>query len=348
MQKPVKSGPLWNKLPQLLNLARYRMLSRQQDSVLDYEPLHLSINPLECHVHWASSQTLDESGKRIQLDMETFRFLLEQVPTIRTIEFSCREADPLAMPDLFQLVDYAFRFNGAESTIVTEGWHLASRLSEILSSRLTKLVIPLAAHRPSQYSRMTGRPLQQFVTLKSMIEELAQRKKTENPRLEIELVMRVDVHNYLEIPHMMQFAKNLGCNGIQFENFHSPSLDPKEERTIFSDYRSIIRYLEGLAEIVIPESGLHVSLPIPLERELKENRNCLDAYSTVSVDSELNVSGCSRQLLAHDHQGKIWEEDFFNNPMYQWMRSIHCKDTANGQPLPMIPMACQQCPHNLP
>ena len=348
MQKPVKSGPLWNKLPQLLNLARYRMLSRQQDSVLDYEPLHLHINPLECQPHLNLPQSVPESAEASRLDKETFRFLLEQVPTIRTIEFSCRKADPLEMSDLFRLVDYAYQFNGTESTIVTEGWHLASRMEDILSSRLATLVIPLAAHRPSQYALMSGRPLQHFVTLKNMIEELVLRRKTENPNLEIELVMQVDIHNYQEIPDMIRFAETLGVNGIRFENFYSPELDPRCERTVFTDHRPILRYLEELTHTVLPACTIAVVLPRPLERDMSGHRNCLDAYSTVSVDAELNVSGCSRQLLTHDYQGKIWDEDFFNNPLYQWMRAIHCKDAASDAPKADVPAACQRCPRNLP
>lgn len=331
----------------MLNLARYRMLSRQQDNVLDYEPLHLHINPLECQPHLNHSPKDKEVAEVSRLDKETFRFLLEQVPTIRTIEFSCRKADPLEMPDLFRFVDYAYQFNGTESTVVTEGWHLASRMEDILSSRLATLMIPLAAHRPSQYSLMSGRPLQHFVTLKDMIEELVRRAKTENPTLEIELVMQVDIHNYREIPDMIRFAETLRVNGVRFENFYSPELDPNCERTLFSDHRAILRYLEELAQTVLPASRVTVTLPRPLERDMSQNRNCLDAYTTVSVDAELNVTGCSRQLLAHEHQGKIWDEDFFNNPLYQWMRTIHCKDVGADVKKEDVPPACQRCPRNL-
>lgn len=348
MQKPIKSGPLWNRLPQILNLARYRMLASQGDNVLDYEPLHLHINPLEVTLSTGADQGTGEVAQFTRLDKDSFRFLLDEVPTIRTIEFSCQDSDPLAVPDIFALVDYAYRFNGTESTIISEGWHLASRLSDILASRLAMLIIPLAAHRPSQYSRMTGLPLQHFVTLKSMIEELVQRKKAEGHPLEVELVMQVDVHNYLEIPQMVQFAKNLGVDGIRFENFYSPKLDPKEERTIFSDHQLIVRYLEGLAETVLPEIGITVTLPRPLERNMSQNRNCLDAYSTVSVDMALNVSGCSRQALRYEPLGKVWDEDFFNNPMYQWMRAVHCKEPPVGTLQPEVPAACQRCPRNLP
>lgn len=347
MRKPVKSGPLWNKLPQLLNLARYRMLSPQQDAVLDYEPLHLRVNPLESQSQLALSESEMNEGQPSRLDKETFRFLLEQVPTIRTMEFSCQKADPLETPDLFLWIDYAYQFNGTESTVVTEGWHLASRMSEILNSRLSTLVIPLGSHRPSQYFQMTRRPIQHFVTLKNMIEELVRRKKKENPLLDVELVMRVDIHNYREMPDMIVFAEDMGVQGLRFETFYAPDLDPLLDRTLFSDITPVVRFLEWMTHTVLPVSSISVALPALLDRDMRQHRNCLDAYSTVSVDAELNVSGCSRQLLNYPNQGKIWDENFFNNPMYQWMRAIHCK-TASAEPQQPVPLPCQSCTRNLP
>ncbi|WP_373533131.1 hypothetical protein [Vampirovibrio sp.] len=347
MRKLVKSGLFWNKLPQLLNLARYRMLSTQQEAVLDYEPLHLSINPLETWPQLALSQSTRLETENAKLDKDTFRFLLEQVPSIRTIEFSCQKADPLEMPDLFRLIDYAYQFNGTESTVITEGWHLASRMSDILSSRLSTLVIPLGAHRPSQYFRMTRRPMQHFVTLKNMIEELVRLKKSENPMLDIELVMRVDIHNYREMPEMISFSENLGVNGLRFETYYDPVQDPSLERTLFSDIKPVVRFLEWMRTTVLPVSRLSVELPPLLDRDMREHRHCLDAYSIVSVDAELNVSGCSRHLLTYPTLGKIWDENFFNNPMYQWMRAIHCKNTAS-EIREAVPVACQSCARNLP
>jgi hypothetical protein len=347
MRKPVKSGPFWNRLPQLLNLARYRVLSNQQDAVLDYEPLHLRVNPFELQPQLALSATEMSDEKPSRLDKETFRFLLEQVPSIRTIEFSCQKADPLEMPDLFRWIDYAYQFNGAESTVITEGWYLASRMNDILNSRLSTLVIRIGAHRPSQYFQMTGRPIQHFMTLKNAIEELVWRKKKENPFLDLELVMRVDVHNYREMPDMIVFAENLGVQGLRIESYYAPDLDPLLDRTLFSDMPPVVRFLQWMTQTVLPVSSVSIALPALLDRDMRQHRHCVDAYSTVSVDAELNVSGCSRQLLSYPNQGKIWDENFFNNPMYQWMRAIHCT-TASTEPQQSVPLPCQSCTRNLP
>ncbi len=345
MPKPVKSGPLWNKIPQLLNLARYKMLGKQIESVLDYEPWHLQINPLELQ---SQSLVAGSFGKKsCEWDKQSFRFLLEQVPTVRTVEFACVQADPLALPSLFELIDQAYQFNGAESTVITEGWHLASRISEIVNSRLSRLVIRLAAHRPSQYALMTKRPIQQFVILRDLVAELVRKKREQNSTLNIELSMLVDFHNYEEIPDMIRFAESMGVQGIVLENFYSPVLDPKLDRTLFSDNAEWMRYLDNLKQSVIPKAKVTVTVPKVRERNMKQHRFCVDAYSTVSVDSEMSVSPCSRQLISYSQPGKIWDEDFFNNSMYQWMRSVHCKDKP-AENSPGVPLPCQSCPQNLP
>jgi len=76
-------------------------------------------------------------------------------------------------------------------------------------------------------------------------------------------------------------------------------------------------------------------------------RHCRDAFNTVSVDSEFNVSACSQHQLLYGPLGKIWDEDFFNNPMYQWLRAIFSSNT-DPSIAPEVPLACQACPRNMP
>lgn len=350
MQKPAKSVPFWNRLPQLLNLARYRSVSaaseKRPESRLDYEPIHLCINPLELHPLPGKEQhALSPAEADTQWSADTFQFLLEQVPSVQTVSFFCKQADPLAFPGLFRLIDQAYRFNGAKSTVYSQGWHLTSLMSEIMTSRLDRLVISMQAHRPSQYSLMTGRPLAHFVALRDQVHELVEQKRRSGHPLKIEISMLVDIHNFGEIPDMIRYAETLGISCIHFENLGADNAQTAGPRTIFSDCRPIVNYLEDLARTHLPNAKVKVVLPMIPERVPPQNRYCQDAYSTVSVDAHLNVSGCSRQLLSHEHQGKIWDEDFFNNPMYQWLRSVHCGQQTI-QDLPEVPHPCRNCPNN--
>jgi len=359
-------GLLWNKLPRILNMARSRMRSDLRHGVLDYEPIHLHISPAELNPFLddklasaaalttefalgvtATGQPPAMPGMQPQrLALESFRFLMDQVPAIRTIEFSGRNRDPLENRDLVKMVDYAHKFNGAEITLVTDGLLLQPYTEDLLKSRLHALVIRFQAHRPSAYAAMSGQPLSGFVKILENTEHLLKRKQALKSMLEVELSMMVDIHHYRQIPEMIRFAETLGVDGIRFENYVSPDPAKKSDKTLYSHQANVKQYLDDLKNTVIKSSRLLVTLPVLMDLDMSGHRHCLEAYGTVSVDAEFNVSGCSRQLMLPEKNGKIWEEDFFNNGMYQWLRSIHnAKQEPCNTP---VPLACQSCPRNMP
>ncbi len=369
-----KSGPLWNKLPQLLNLARYRMKPGQRDKLLDYEPIHLHISPSEVHpvvaAMAASSRAHSNTDSGIlqvrpssrpifkEMAIENFKFLMEQVPTVRTIEFSGK-SDPFLNADLIRMVNYAHQFNGAQSIIHTEGFMLNLFADEILKSNLHTLVVHLQADRPSAYSRLTSNPLTRFVTIRDNILRLVKRKRELNGKVNVELNLLVDVHNFRDIPDMIRFAEEMGVDSIRFENYMPSDPSIWSDRTLYNHQQPVVRFLETMRKTLLREVKLtSIMLPLLLDEDMSEHRYCPDPFSTVSVDSEFNVSGCSRQLLYRGRMSKIWDEDFWNNDMYQWLRHVH--QPPNVGPLPTgsvtnapkeqeaVPAPCLRCPKNLP
>lgn len=340
-------------MPQFLNLARYTFQSLQQDNVLDYDPFYLHVTPAEVHplVPKGNAPSRIEAsvscmmGQKIGL--ESFRFLLDQLPSVLSIEFSGQTRDPFENPELLQMVDAAFRFNGAESTIYTDGLLLGHYIDEIVKSRLHTVVINMVAHRPSTYGLMSGKPLSQFVSILKNVEALIERKKFYRSKMAVELRMSVDVHNFQDIPAMIQFAQDLGADGIHFENYVTPDGGEKSDRSLYGHNSHIVQYLKELSQLYKSDENFVIRMPRLLEYDMSEHRHCKDAFNTVSVDSEFNVSACSRHLLLYGPLGKIWDEDFFNNPMYQWLRNIY---STNIDPYfaPDVPLACQGCPRNLP
>jgi hypothetical protein len=63
------------------------------------------------------------------------------------------------------------------------------------------------------------------------------------------------------------------------------------------------------------------------------------------VDVDMNVSGCPRQLVFNGKVGKIWDEDFWNNEMYKWLRNVHGSGIS-GNKQADVPKACLTCPNN--
>lgn len=377
-----KGSPFWNKLPRILNLARTRLQLDLGNEVLDYEPIHLHINPAELHplavsrpdvpaitegfspftgqVRMSMPAFGQTEGVNLptevpapslpamqKLALENFRFLMDQVPAVRTIEFSGKDRDPLENPDLPKMVDYAGRFNGAESTVYTDGLLLGRYTDDLLKCRLHTLVIRMHSHRPSLYALMTNQPLQQFVQIRDNVERLLARKRELKSLLEIELLMTVDIHNYREIPEMIRFCESLGVDGIRFENYLSPEPGKPSDRTLYRHQPNVMKFLDGLKRNELKSTRLMVALPVPLDLDMSAHRNCREAYGTVSVDAEFNVSGCSRQLLPLPAISKIWDEDFFNGAIYKWLRSIHgTVNTEGGQS--EVPEPCRSCPRNMP
>jgi hypothetical protein len=317
----------------------------------NHQPIGLPVNTD------GASNAVSENEKMLntshvpqRMALESFRFLMDQVPAIRTIEFSSKDHhDPLESKDLVKMVDYANKFNGTESTIYTNGLLLKPFTDELLKSRLHALVIRIHAHRPSLYTLLSGQPLTQFVIILDNLRYLLQRKHELKSLLEIELCMMVDIHHYKQIPEMIRFAEELGVDGIRFENYLTPNSNQKSDRTLFSHQTNVKQFLTELQNTILKTSRLLVTLPVLLDMDMSEHRHCLEAYGTVSVDAEFNVSGCSRQLLIPEQASKIWEEDFFNNSMYQWLRSIHNVQSppSNNTSKAEVPLPCQNCPRNM-
>jgi len=348
-----QGGKWWTRVPQLLNLARYTLNSLQQDSVLDYDPFYLHITPAEVHPLATKTHTpsrVDASASCLygnRIGLESFQYLLDQLPSVLSIEFSGQINDPLKNPELLQMVDYAYRYNGAESTIYTDGLLLGGLIDDMVKSRLHTIIINMVGHRPSSYSFISGQPLTQFMTILNNVKALLEHKKFFRSKLSVELRMTVDVHNFQEIPAMIQFAEDLGADGIHFDNYLSPDGTKKSDRSLYSHQQAVVRYMKEIENLYTGNEKFSVFMPKMLELDMSAHRHCKDAFNTVSVDSEFNVSACSRHLLMHGELGKIWDEDFFNNSMYQWLRSIytHNQDLKLSQE---VPLACQGCPKNMP
>lgn len=343
--RPEKSGAIWNKLPRLLNLSRYETQVERRSETLDYEPIHLHITPGEVHPMAAMQGKASFDRK---LDLETFRFVLEQVPAVRTIEFSGR-AEPFRNEHLLNCVDYAFKFNGAESTVYTDGFLLPQHIDAILQSSLHCLVVRIHAHRPSAYAQMTGKNPNNFVTLRDNVAQLMRRKREIGGHVEVDLVMTVDRHNFTEMADMIRFAEEMGVDGLRFENYANPNMPGmRSDRSLYTSQRPVLKYFEDLKRHVFPRSKLVITLPTLLDDDMSSHRNCLDPFTTVSIDADFNVSGCSRQLLYHGKMAKIWDETFWNDGLYKWLRAIHgsrrngCGESGN------VPLPCQNCPRNMP
>jgi MoaA/NifB/PqqE/SkfB family radical SAM enzyme len=333
----------FNRLPRLINDLRFRWMP-PKSPVVGHEPIHLQVftnalmRPYD-FVPEGLAAMLAELNNAKALELDTFKFTLEQIPTIQTIEFS-GWGEPLLVPDLFQMIQHAQNFNGARAVVVSNGLLSERYLDALFAATLEALIIRLHAHKPSTYWLMTGHPPAEYVDLKEALSGLIRQRARRRANLRIEVQLTVDTQTYTQIPEMIRFAEEMGVEGIRFNNFQSYIPEQDAYRTLFREQADILRFLNTLRE---EDYRIRVQLPPLLDSNLKGFRNCRDPFTSVGVDGSCHISPCTRQLIHFQEKGNVWDPDFWNNGQYQWLRSVHQSDASTE-----IPSACQGCPNNLP
>jgi len=369
-----KQGP-WNRIPQLINALRFYLMPKAEDT-LEYDPFHLKIFTNRQYVKYGEKfyvESLRQDrnlGRRLStndMDLDAFKYVLAQVPAVRTVEFAGR-GEPLLNKDIFKMIRMVTEYNDAYTTMTTTGLLLDRFAELILESPLKQLVIRMYGHRPAIYHAMSGLEARNFPVIVKNLRDFIARRNQSQSRLDVVLQMATDVHHYREVPDMLAFAREIGADALWVDNYLSPAGDEPSERTLYDDYGPVKEFfaavMAGFAKEESgrknPHEGFNLKLPVMLPRNMTHNRNCHDPYTTLAVDGDCNVLPCSRQMIYEmppgvvaqlgvevidpDKAGKIWHEDFWNNPMYQWMRLVHSPDEEGKRY--DVPLPCQHCPKN--
>jgi MoaA/NifB/PqqE/SkfB family radical SAM enzyme len=316
------------------------------ESTSDFQPVQLNIMATAtctqacktCYAHSpeVKNNYLSQTAGK-EMDLDTFRFVLGQLPTVQTILFS-GWGEPLLNSQIFEMVSLAFKSHTAESIIVTNGLLIENRLEAMLASPLKRLVVSINGHTPDAFASMTGMPPDHFNLIKENVQKLVFEKKR-NPKnqLEVYLSFIIDAQNYVKMPEMLRFAQDLRVDGVHFENYLSPEPGVPSARTLYTDNVDVTRFFDRLRPNFLT---LNVTLPKLLDRDMSHHRNCKDVYTTLTVDGDCNVTACSMQWLFNGKMGKLWEEAFWKNNMFEWLRSVH------GGLEHEVPKPCQTCPNN--
>lgn len=321
--------------------------SSPRGETLQYRPVHLNVYTnttctLACKMCYGHSAEVDKNffsqSMTREMDLATFELVLNHVPTVQSVCFS-GWGEPFLNAQIFDMVQAAYAFNGARSRIVTNGLLIENRLDALMASPLDTLVVSLNGVNPESYERMTGMPPENFVTAYGNVEKLVGAVRYHRgKKLKILLSFVVDRENFMLMPQMLEIAKKLGVQGVVFENFAGPDPNTRSERTLCSDETEVWAILAQLRSL---QGDLEVTLPVLLDRNMENHRFCQDAFTSVGVDGDCTISACSKQYLYHGKMGKIWETDFWNNQMFQWLRGVH-----GGPGKHPVPRPCQHCTNN--
>lgn len=347
LEKELKSPSAWHKIPRILNAIQYH-LSTDSSQVLDYEPLHLKIfsnvrytlyePDYEAYLKKENVNKLVKQLTHTELDLNGFKLALEQVPSVRSIEFTGR-GEHMQNPELFSMIRFAYQHTDAQISMDTDGLLIKKNLDNILNNGLYKLTVRLYAHRPSSYYQMSGLDSRQFVEAEKQAKLLLDERNQRQQSLKVALMMVVDDHHYLEAPDMIAFAKKSGADELILKNYVQINSTENSDRTLYTDQKEVIAFFDELKSKNDPE--IKITWPVLMERSAKTNRNCTDPFQMVGVDGQCNVTPCSRQAFEFEDNRKIWDPDFWNSPAYQWLRGVH------GDTLYDVPLPCQHCTNNI-
>ncbi len=343
---------LLGRFAQLLNWIHYELL-QDKNANGSYKPkaiepvnLHIFIpeeesQPTRFHLGQAKvalRSSFNKTELPTKLDLETFKFILSQVPAIQTIEFS-GWGEPFNNPDIFKMIHYARQSRNIDCHVISHGDFNNHLLKSLFTSGLSHLTINSIAHKPSAFSATTKRNPAEFMTIEKTIEQLLLvRQHYPGSQLFVEIAMVVDLMSLGQIPDMITYAEKLGVDAIRFENYLGNNPEEQSLQTVISSYKKAERFLK---QIEAQPYSVQVTLPALLDPDMTEHRFCEDPHTTVSIDEALYISPCSRHLVFNELTHNIWDQDFWNNDQYQWLRSRH---NAGGD---TVPKACQFCPKNL-
>lgn len=363
MAMPKPERFMRSKLPQLINWLNAEWQGKP-GVMAAFEPVHLHIltppsqsasaqahNPVwygQRNPYRQASATQPSSGAAVvtdqpnvarRLDPQSFEFLLAQVPTIESLEFS-GWGDPLDNPHLFALLQQAKAFNGIHTTVLSPGLVPKALYRPLFLSSLDVLAINLISHKPSSYGVVTGQSSSVFPTLLRGVEDLVL-VKAHYPKtsVAIELRFTVDPLQLEDIPAMIQLGIQLGVDSVRFENH----LEGINERTLQQLSRRQAQTDALMAHIASQQYPLRVILPAPITQNTQFSRNCQELYLTLSVTEDLRISPCVRHAVFHTLTTSVWDNHAWNSDEYTWLRRVHNGDANNPEPLPL---ACQFCPMN--
>lgn len=367
-QTPSEHSPsFWKRLPQWVNQFALAMqgFQLQAAKITDPQHIHLFFPPSPQHPNtlWNGIPYQSDHPWMLfitpeppdQLDVASFAYALEQIPTAQSIEFS-GWGDPLDHPDIFKMVNKAVQFNGMVTRLHTHGlnkWDIGA----ILTSPLDHLIIQMVAHRPSLYSAIvkTRQPLSLFTQREQQIKALIDARDHQHgrqSRLFVELTMVLDMMLLEHLPDMIEYGLSLGVDGIRFENYMDINCEPPSLQTLYNTPE----ISQHLTDVTAPyASHIRIELPPLLPHPHAGNTQqgrCSDPQTQVSLTPQLAVRPCSVQWAIPKTDNTIWNQHFWRHPDYVTLRQMHtplANAHPNGEIDPQklaISAPCQFCPKN--
>ena len=155
-------------------------------------------------------------SKRVKgfLSFENFKKIVDDIPNLKSINFGWA-GEPLLNKEVFKMVKYASS-RGIKTGISTNTVLLNQYIDEALNSGLDNLIVCLEGASKESHERY--RVGSNFESIKRNIKELCQEKnkrKLNKPRVILQCLLTK--YNEHEVPKIIELAKDLGVNSLEFK-----------------------------------------------------------------------------------------------------------------------------------
>lgn len=204
-------------------------------------------------------------------------------------------------------------------------------------------MIRLDGLSPSHYGVFTGRPSQEYLMAHELVKEYLQAWRDyggfmkSGHRSRVEIQTWVDQVHLDKLPQMLRTCEALGVDGVRFENYVSSNEHVRASRSLLTEDG---RVQKALRELRRTNTYLRIQLPHLVDRHPTPRRGCRALGTAIGVTPNTGeVNPCITQQVVPQTGVHLWEVDFLNHSVFQWLTAVHHNGPFD------VPEACTLCPH---
>lgn len=170
-------------------------------------PLLIFFPTARCNSRCVSCDWWQNDGAD-DLSLAEIENLADELPALHTRRILFTGGEPLVRRDVFEIADL-FRARGTRVSLLTSGLFL-EKFAEQIAERFDEVTISLDGHTAALYQHIRG------VDALALVERGVARMQQLAPRLPIRARSTLHRHNFTELPHLIDKAKQMRLAQISF------------------------------------------------------------------------------------------------------------------------------------
>ncbi len=332
-------------LPQVWNMAKYKVWGKRKGVILRYDPIRLLL-PITfrcnmkcgfCLLHLrddpAFSDTIFRETDFRDMSFDDFKWIVKKFKHAPFLTISGGE--PFFNDNIFDMIEYGHH-RKMHISVFTNGTLLRKRMDEITHSHINYLAMSLDAYDSKGYKEMRGGSKKVFDRIIEDIAELVERRNKLKKEFKLLLCYICTKANYRGIPSMIRLAESVGVDKLVFRNLCPSGMpDFTEDQCLYYDDPNVRGFIRG---VDLPESRLMVKLP-ELYRRVVVERRCELPFTTITIYGNGDVTPCCHVYPRREYGNVFRDENVWNNEAFQKMRRILIDRSL---PLPDLCKTCHE------